>query len=152
MKDTVIADLDGTIALIEHRLHHIHSNTYPHPGFKPDWRAFFAACKDDLPNTQVIRILRRLSDDLRIHIVSGRSDEVRAETINWLKQQQVPFDNLIMRKEGDHTPDDVLKRSWIDTGIIDKERVFCVLDDRKRVVDMWRSYGFTTLQVAEGEF
>lgn len=143
MKDTVLVDLDGTLALIEHRRHHAQDN---------NWSEFFAACKDDLPNTQIIRIIRRLSDDLRIHIVSGRSDEVRAETIQWLKQHSIPFDNLIMRKAGDYTPDDKLKLSWLEDGTIDKDRVFCVLDDRERVVDMWRAQGLTCLQVADGDF
>lgn len=34
----------------------------------------------------------------------------------------------------------------------DEYRVLVVLDDRKQVVDMWRSLGLTCLQVAEGNF
>lgn len=36
----IIVDLDGTLANIDHRLHYIKQN-------KPDWNAFYGACKDD---------------------------------------------------------------------------------------------------------
>lgn len=153
MKDIVLCDLDGTIALIEHRLHHVREDCNPDPAnFKPNWDAFFAACKDDLPNKPVIRVIQRLSDDLRIWITSGRSEDVRAETMLWLRQHKVPCDNLLMRPSKDQTPDDKLKASWIERGLIDVERVLCVFEDRKRVVDMWRKHGLTCFHVAEGEF
>lgn len=148
-KDIILVDLDGTIALIEHRLHHVRKKTQDE---HVDWDAFFAACKDDSPNLPIIKIVRRLSDDMRIHIVSGRSDAVRAETIQWLKKNNVPFDNLIMRKAGDYTADDVLKERWLNDATIDADRVLCVFDDCQRVVDMWRRHGLTCLQVAHGEF
>ena len=48
-----IFDLDGTLALIEHRLHFIQ-------GPEKDWRGFFAAVGDDKPNLPVIRTLQAL--------------------------------------------------------------------------------------------
>jgi len=46
-KNIIIFDLDGTLALIGHRVHHITSE-------KPDWTAFYTACADDLPNSPII--------------------------------------------------------------------------------------------------
>lgn len=154
MKDIVICDLDGTLALIDHRLHHVREDkSLADPeDFKPNWPAFFAACKDDLPNKPVIRVIQRLADDMRIWITSGRSEEVRAETMLWLRQHKIPCDNLLMRPAGDHTPDDDLKKSWIDRKLIDVEKVLCVFEDRARVVSMWRELGLTCFQVAKGEF
>lgn len=43
MRPLYIFDLDGTLALIEHRLHFIQ-------GPKKDWRGFFGAVGDDSPN------------------------------------------------------------------------------------------------------
>jgi len=58
-----------------------------------------------------------------------------------------------MRRSGDFTPDDVLKKQWLDSMLPeDRERLVCVFDDRDRVVKMWRDNGVTCLQVAPGEF
>jgi phosphoglycolate phosphatase-like HAD superfamily hydrolase len=145
MKNIVLFDLDGTLALIEHRLHFIEG--------KKDWRKFFAACKDDLPNVPIIEVLRGLhKQGYRIWIVSGRSDEVKKETLDWLGKHAIPHERLIMRSFGDRTSDDVLKRSWLVKDLIPKDQVLMVFDDRDTVVAMWRAQGLVCAQVAPGDF
>lgn len=136
----VVFDLDGTLANIEHRRHHLD---------RKDWTAFFAACVDDLPNWPVIRSLYSLSEaGHRVEIWSGRSDEVREETRFWLDRHDINPDLLIrMRSAGDYTPDVDLKRSWLHA-LHPDERPDVVFDDRGRVVDMWRSEGIACFQVA----
>lgn len=144
-KNIVIFDLDGTIADNEHRNHLVRCQD-------PDWRAYFAACTDDAPNTPVIKMLDALFNEGReVWIVSGRSDEVRAETEAWLADHNVSYDKLIMRPKDSQTPDHVLKKEWLNT-IIPKGAVLCVFEDRSRVVDMWRAEGLTCFQVAPGDF
>lgn len=180
MKNIILCDLDGTLADIKHRRHHVDlpacwacSGSGSDIGItscnacggtgkakKPNWRAFFAACVDDTPLQTTIDLVNMLTEGMRessyaspeIWIVSGRSDEVEDQTVNWLHKHGIEFDNLIMRKAGDYTPDDVLKRSWLNDGTIPKDRVFCVFDDRDRVVQMWRKEGLTCYQVADGDF
>jgi hypothetical protein len=78
----VIADLDGTIALIEHRRHWLDAGQHPELTSDERWRKFFAECVDDQPNTPVIKTLQALDDAYyEIHIFSGRSDEVHRETV-----------------------------------------------------------------------
>jgi hypothetical protein len=120
---------------------------------KPNWPAFFKACVDDTPLETTIRMIDNLNSmDFEIWVVSGRSDEVAAETTEWLHKHVNNYDRLIMRKQGDYTPDDVLKKSWLGDGTIPKDRVFCVFEDRDRVVQMWRDEGLICYQVAEGDF
>lgn len=145
MKDIIIFDLDGTLALIEHRQHHVQSK-------KKRWREFFAACVDDIPNEPLIILLRTLYPTFTIYIVSGRSDEVRSQTEAWLQRHNVPHHQLIMRREGDYTADNILKIGWVHDGIIPKDRILCVFDDRDKVVRMWRNAGIPCYQVAEGDF
>lgn len=145
-----IFDLDGTLALIEHRRHLVEGET-------KDWRAFFAACWDDEPNTPVIDTLIRLLDTgCDVWIWSGRSAEVMQLTQDWLANHLgscadgVP---LMMRLEGDYTPDDQLKAAWLnDMSAHDRRRLVAVFDDRQKVVDMWRSNGVACFQVAPGGF
>jgi len=48
-------------------------------------------------------------------------------------------------------PDEILKKEMLDT-FIDIDDVFCVFDDRKKVVDMWRDLGLTCFEVEEAHF
>jgi hypothetical protein len=147
----VIADLDGAIALIDHRRHWLDAERHPEMTSDERWRTFFAQCHGDLPNWPVIWTLQDLQmAGYYIHIFSGRSDEVREETIDWIKAFNVPYHHLRMRTAGDYTPDEELKRQWIEE--YDLAMIMCVFDDRKKVVDMWRSLGLACFQVAPGDF
>jgi phosphoglycolate phosphatase-like HAD superfamily hydrolase len=176
MKNTVIFDLDGTLALIDHRRHlvekgkacekwwdtlteeqtikymgdalgHFQSAT----GWKPNWDAFYEACDHDLPNEPVIMMLGLLAlNGYRILILSGRSEVVREKTEVWLRKYRVNYDKIYMRKAGSYIPDEQLKKIWLDE--IGKDKVYCVFDDRDKVVCFWRGQGITCFQVAEGNF
>ena len=150
-----IFDIDGTIALIDHRIYKLDEKHNPNR-----WREFYALCGKDKPNIPIIKImsaLRVMGAD--IWFFSGRSSEVRNKTVEWIAEHTafMSFDVdspiLTMREEGDYTPDNELKQSWFDNMLWeDKERLVAVFDDRNQVVDMWRRNGVTCLQVAFGEF
>lgn len=151
MKNNVIVDLDGTLAVIEHRLHFVE-------GDKKDWEGFFQACQDDLPNQDVIRVVKAIAesgtgaDSFKIHIFSGRSEAVRSETERWL-EKHIDFEfSLVMRPVKDHRPDDVLKKEMFQERGLSPENVLCVIDDRRSVVEMWRREGFSCFQVADHDF
>lgn len=151
-----IFDLDGTLALIEHRLHFIQQ--------KPkDWRAFFAAVGDDKPNLPVISTFQALrKSGAEVWIWSGRSDECKAETVAWLQRHDCwfPFEfsmpapeRFRMRKAGDHRDDVEVKREWLsEIEPPEWNRLTAVFDDRARVVQMWRDAGVPCFQVAPGDF
>ena len=161
MRPLYIFDLDGTLALIEHRLHFIQ-------GPKKDWRGFFAACKDDAPNLPVIRTLQSLRKaGAEVWIWSGRSDECKTATVEWLQRHGCfgfptdvlwawPFgapERFRMRKAGDYRDDVVVKREWLsEIEPPEWARLTAVFDDRDRVVQMWREAGVPCFQVAPGEF
>lgn len=48
--------------------------------------------------------------------------------------------------------DDIVKEEILLTKLVPDFNVVAFIDDRKRVVDMWRRNGFTVFQVAEGNF
>ncbi len=85
-------------------------------------------------------------------IVSGREDSCKTETYQWLQDNLIPFDELHMRKADDSRDDRIVKKEIYDTWIKNRYNVRFVLDDRDRVVEMWRSLGLKVLQVGEGDF
>lgn len=143
MSGYVVFDLDGTIANIDHRRHFVEK-------LPKDWDKFFDMCSEDVPVTHVIRMMHMFaSAGYRIEIWSGRSDVVRGQTVKWLQQNGVPYNALLMRTDGDYTPDVTLKSTWLSLQMEYPEYVF---DDRDIVVDMWRRRGIPCYQVAKGSF
>ena len=105
----------------------------------------------------------------KIIIFSCRNDRSYHTTDSWLKQHQIPFDLLVLRPDkfkdssspvanGNPAtlsmrvmPDEILKKKMLDT-FVDINDVFCVFDDRKKVVDMWRDLGLTCFEVEDAHF
>ena len=143
MTGFIVFDLDGTLANCTHRLHHIQQEP-------KNWDAFYAACALDAPIEPVIRLFRSLRD-VRVDIWTGRSAEVERKTRAWLTAHRLFPWYLRMRGARDYRQDDVLKAEWLDS-LPSDERPTLVFEDRKRVVDMWRSRGIQCCQVATGEF
>ena len=55
-------------------------------------------------------------------------------------------------EKGNKLDDTIIKRNIYEDMIKPRVNVRCVLDDRDRVVKMWREQGLKVLQVAEGDF
>lgn len=147
---TVIFDLDGTLALIDKR-----RELSSLPNGKINWKVFFSPqnIKLDEPNIPVIKSFQAMkSAGFHMVIFSGRDSISVDETIGWLRENGVEFDLLKMRPRKSFTPDDVLKKGWLDELITEGHEILCVFDDRDKVVKMWRENGISCFQVAEGSF
>jgi predicted secreted acid phosphatase len=143
-EEIVIFDIDGTLADVSERIHHLQK--------KPkNWKAFFRGMAQDQAIKSMVRLCNILYQaGIRIVLCSGRSEEHRSETVQWLKQQKVHHHELRLRKDGDRRSDVIVKREML-LGI-DKVKVLFVVEDRSRVVQMWREEGLVCLQCAPGEF
>ena len=168
MKKTVIFDLDGTLANVDVR----RKKSFK-PDGKMDWDVFFDplnVLRLDEPNTPVIKMAQLFAHNgFKIVIFSGRNDRSFHTTKTWLIRNGVPHDLLVMRpdkfkedswpiangnpatKEMKFMPDEILKKKMLDT-FVDIDDVFLVVDDRNKVVKMWRDLGLTVFQVANGDF
>ena len=150
-RNTVIFDLDGTLANIDAR-----RDKATKPNGKLDWDVFSSSSniKLDVPNEPVVKMAQMFAEnDFTIIIFSGRTDKTIHTTRSWLTHNRIPFQKLIMRdsKINHFTPDDILKKDMLDK-FADINDVFLVVDDRNKVVKMWRSLGLTVFQVADGNF
>lgn len=145
----IIVDIDGTLAHISDRSPYDYTKV----------------STDDL-DVSVAEIVRRYAGrniqdeipDTYVLIVSGRDATCKPETEAWLQANQIPYDEIYMRdpervdENNNKIDDSVIKQEIYETWIKPRYNVRFVLDDRDRVVRMWRELGLKVLQVAPGDF
>ena len=100
-----IFDMDGVIANIDHRLHHIYKDN-------PDWDAFFS--DSELLRDSVIPATRTIMDGLESQkifpiILTSRTENTRIATASWLARVGVKYSELIMKPENTH---DLSSPAW----------------------------------------
>jgi hypothetical protein len=140
----IIVDIDGTLANIGHRRHFMEQE-------KKDWDSFYKEMHKDKPNYWCTQLIVKMTPYYEIILLSGRPDNYRNITEQWLKEWNIPYKELIMRKSGDFRKDAIIKEELFDQHLNNKEILF-VVDDRQQVVDMWRKKGLTCLQCDEGDY
>ena len=166
-KNTIIFDLDGTLADINERKQKSQLDNG-----KMDWDIFFHPdnIKYDKPIPAIVSLIQTFEDKgYNTVIFSGRNDRSWNETKLWLKRYEIPYDLLVMRPDKFKSksfpvadgnpatsdmrfmPDEILKKKMLDT-FVDINDVLFVVDDRQKVVDMWRDLGLVVLQPAPGNF
>lgn len=149
LPNCIIVDIDGTLAHIKDRSPYdyslVHTDIVDEHVRDVVYRYAGRSVMDEIPDTYII-------------IVSGRDADCKAETEAWLKAHNIPYDELYMRdpervdENNNKIDDTIIKREIYETWIKPRYNVRFVLDDRDRVVKMWREQGLKVLQVAEGNF
>ena len=132
----VLCDIDGTLA------DNVHRGPY-------DWDRLES---DELIVATADALVAFAARGDRIVLMSGRSEDVREATEQWLRTHGVAYDELWMRKAGDTRGDDVVKGELFDAQVRYRFNVRVVLDDRDRVVALWRRLGLACWQVNYGDF
>ena len=150
-KNTIIFDLDGTLAIIDKR-----RDLSRKPNGKIDFKILHDPSNIhlDIPNPPVVKMAQMFDENgFNVVIFSGRSDKTEHTTRSWLSDNRVPFDKLVMRphKTMGFVPDEILKKDMLDKHL-NIDDVFLVVDDIQKVVDMGRNLGLTVFQVAPGDF
>jgi len=137
-----IFDIDGTLANIDHRKHHLVSK-----GNKKNWEPFFKEQHLDAPHWPVFDVMKALS--LAGHkciVITGRMDQHRTVSLKWIQNHydgEFHNEDLYMRADGDHTDDDELK--WnIAQKILQENPEYeltAIFEDRHRIIDKFRQNG-----------
>lgn len=151
-KSALICDIDGTMCNIDHRKHYVDKSKG-----KVNWNAFYKEMKNDMPNGWCIELLKNFSKSNEREIVycSGRPSDYRDDTIQWLifnVPDEVNSEYLFMRRRNDFRADNIIKEIILEFELKTRFKDLLFIDDRKRVVDMYRSHGYTVLQCDEGNF
>lgn len=160
---TVICDLDGTLSDCRAR---------NHLAAQGAWDEFHFHMQEDPPVHHVMEFLHihlKQQGNGGLYFLTGRPEEFRSVTVDWLYRQcsmseGTEYAGLIMRPENDWRPDvkikpelfiehvvEPLNQTIGSTGDANKSD-FLFLDDRDKVVAMWRDLGYDCWQTAEGAF
>lgn len=133
---SIIFDIDGTLALNL-------SGRSPYDMTK---------ILSDSPNDSIIQMCKLLKNDgYTIILCSGRTEDGRQHTVEWLSKYGITYSELHMRANNDNRKDFIIKEEfWID--ICTRYYIENMFDDRDQVVNHARSLGFKVCQVAEGNF
>jgi len=138
-------DIDGTLADVSHRVHFWRQ--------KPkNWNMFKSEMVNDAPIEQIVTIARTMAfAGHTVILCTGRSEDTRKWTEEWLFQHDVKFAKLYMRAEKDFRGDDIVKLELLNQIVNDfGKKPDIVFDDRPRVVKMWRENGVFVADVYQG--
>jgi len=131
----VVFDVDGVLADVRHRLRHVERTP-------KDWAAFFDAMDADGPLEDGIELARRhAADGHRIVYLTGRNEDYRAITSNWLARHGLPDGRLVMRRADDRRPARLFKPAALRRIAADGP-VVSVVDDDDAVVAVLRRDGW----------
>jgi len=108
-KQTIIFDVDGTIADVEHRRYHVTQQP-------TDWKAFKEATQFDTPVQWVCDLAKKhIEDGHDVAFFSARNESQRslteAQIDEWIGKGH---QGLFLRPEGDYRPDEVFKSELAD--------------------------------------
>jgi hypothetical protein len=133
-----VIDVDGVLADVEHRLHHIAKRP-------KDWGRFFAAAADDPPLHAGIAMARRLAADHDIVYLSGRPERLRQVTLDWFARYDVPPGRLLLRDNRDRRPARLVKLGILRR-LAQERPVSVLVDDDPAVCQTVRAAGFEVLE------
>jgi len=142
-EECIIVDIDGTLA-------HIADGRSPYDASR--------AMNDSLDDAVSVVTAMMYNHGYKVIILTGRNEEHREVTEKWLEENGVEYDELYTRlnsdvdENGKLLEDSIVKERLFRTHVEPRFNVKFVLDDRNRVVDMWRRIGLKCFQVAEGNF
>lgn len=109
----------------------------------------------DEPNRNIIDLVKALSTNHTIIVLTGRRERHYDITSWWLDAHGVPYTELRMRGDSDDRRDTLLKRQHLEE-ITERYHIRYWIEDRRRVVDMVRASLPDTptvcLQVVDGNY
>lgn len=142
----IIVDLDGTLCDVDHRVHHVQSET-------KNWKAFNELMVHDELNHWCFELMAAMTArGYKVLFVTGRGEAWRAPTETWLHKHAVIYEHLFMRALIDYREDSDVKEDIYRNMIEQNYQVLFVIDDRKSVVERWRALELVCLQCAPGNF
>ena len=132
----IIVDVDGTLAKMADRS--------PYDGSR---------AMEDTVHPHVAGIVGLFGDDCyeeyKVIVLTGRNAEHRQVTMDWMQANDIIWDELYTRADGDQRRDSIVKLELFNAHIRDRFDVRAVFDDRLQVVRMWHAMGLPVFRVGD---
>ena len=142
----IIVDLDGTLCDVEHRLEFVRKVPI-------DWIQFNQRLSGDKLNHWCFELIKAMqAQGYNVLFVTGRGEDFRELTDEWLLRHHIHHHGLFMRPKNDHREDADVKEELYHQFIKTHYDVLFVVDDRASVVKRWREMGLICLQCDWGNF
>lgn len=132
-----VVDIDGVLADVRHRLHHLAARP-------KDWAGFFAAASHDPVLEKGRETARELAKVCDLVYLSGRPESCREDTATWLERHGMPDGELHLRRSNDRRPARVLKIETLDR-LSEQAPVTVLVDDDPAVCEAARAAGYDVL-------
>lgn len=129
-----VLDIDGVLADVRHRLHHLQQRP-------KDWPAFFAAAELDPTLPAGVTLAGELAAAYEVVYLTGRPERHRESTAGWLERHRLPHGALVMRADGDHRPARLAKLDLL-TALAAEATVAVIVDDDPAVCAALASAGW----------
>jgi hypothetical protein len=133
-----VIDIDGVVADVRHRLHHIE-------GQRRDWVGFHRAADADPVLAEGRELAGLLAADHELVWLSGRPEWLRQVTERWLADHDLPPGRIVLRPNADRRPAAVFKVGAIRR-LSAASTIAAVVDDDIEVVEAVRAAGFPAVQ------
>jgi len=110
----------------------------------------------DIPTAVISRLIEfhrnnSVDDKTKTIICTGRDGVCLNETKKWLKDNDIPYDEIYIRPQKDQRPDWIVKEEmWRE--IIKTHRIIAMYDDRLQVVRRGRALGLKVFNVEYNNF
>lgn len=130
-----VLDVDGVLADVRHRLHHIQGRTR-------DWDAFFGeVAADPVLEDGRAEAQAAVTSGLGIVYLTGRPERCQTDTVRWLALHGLPEGDLIMRRDSDRRPARLFKVEVL-RDLSRSREVAYVVDDDADVIAAAASAGY----------
>lgn len=143
--EAVVFDLDGVLADAAGRQHYLEW-----PG--RNWRAFFEAVGEDPVIEEVGTLLHALSDRFVVVLLTARPMSIQPHTHDWLLRNNLRWDLLVMRDQGDYDLAAEFKAGTVDQLRAAGLEPGLAFEDDQRNVAMFRERGIPCVYIHSGYY
>jgi phosphoglycolate phosphatase-like HAD superfamily hydrolase len=127
-----IFDIDGVVADVRHRLHHLEG--------RRSWTGFFREAHLDPLLAEGARLVADLAREHEIVWVTGRPEWLREVTVDWLADHGLPGTELHLRPADDYRPAPRYKLDVLRG--LRRRGIAAVIDDDDEVIQAALDAGF----------
>lgn len=127
-----VFDIDGVVADVRHRLHHLRGPSR--------WSRFFRAADADPLLPEGAALVADLAREHEIVWLTGRPDWLRGTTVDWLARYDLPGTEVHMRPDGDYRPARAFKLGVLRR--LSPRGIAAFVDDDREVIDAALAAGY----------